>query len=269
MNRGLRILLPILLLTAGLATQSTADDVPADSTRNSRLINLEGASTTPRGSLAAALDVRALNEPERNTYTSLSLRWGLAPRWELGFRGVTGTKTSLTAGNGAIVQYGGSDGEVYGKYSLAPNGRVRLAGLAGFSFPNTPAQSQTFCTLSGIGEIKITDRVTGYLNPRAILIDQNTIVGIGVGASVRVSDKWHVIGDWTGIASGQNTRSMADGSRKRGDVWGLALRYTSERKGGHVDFDLGWGNATGSTTGFSLTPGMGSSSGFYFALHVR
>src|SRR5437868_6770270 len=135
MNRGLRILLPILLLTAGLATQCTADDVPADSAQNSRLINMEGASTTPRGILAAGLDVRALNEPERNTYTSLTLRWGLAPRWEIVFRGVTGAKTSLTAGNSAIVQYGGSDGEVYGKYSLAPLGRVRLAGLVGLSFP--------------------------------------------------------------------------------------------------------------------------------------
>src|SRR5207244_767126 len=83
------------------------------------------------------------------------------------------------------------------------------------------------------------------------------------GTSIRVSDRVHLVGDWTGIVSGDNTLSTANATRKHKGIWGAALRMSSDGANGHFDLDLGYGNATGSTTGTSLTPGLGNASGFY------
>src|ERR1044071_2494956 len=104
MNRGLALLILTFLSTAALA-----DD---------RLVNVDGAATAPKGSLAASLDVRALGGPEDNTYTSLSLGWGLTSKIEIGARGVTGAKRSRPAANGATIFYGGRGPGLDGKGGL-------------------------------------------------------------------------------------------------------------------------------------------------------
>ncbi len=253
------------LLLAGPVRAVASDETP----RMYRLVNLDGTGITAKGTLSASIDHRSANKPEGIAYTGISFRWGLTRSLELGVRGVTGTTADFTAGNGAIIRHGGRDVEVYGKYGLGSFGKVHLAILGGASMPGTPAQSQTYGTVSGVGEMKVHDRVNLFINPRAIFIEGNTIAGIGVGASVRISDRVHIVGDWTKIVTGENTRSVDDGTRTRRDIWGAALRWSSGGEGVPVDFDIGWGNATGSTTGFSLTPGLGNSSVFYFALHAR
>jgi hypothetical protein len=264
-RRPLLLFAPLIL--AGLApTRALGAD---ETSRMARLVNLDGTGITAKGTLSAGIDYRSLNEPEGIPYTSLTFRWGLTRALEVGVRAVTGTTRDFTAGNGAIVRHGGQDAEVYGKYAVGQFSGIHLALLGGASFADTPAQSTTYGTVSGVGEVKVHPRVTLFVNPRALFIKDNTIAGIGVGASVRISDRVHLIGDWTKIVTGDNTRSVSDGTRIRKDVWGAALRFTSGGEGIPVDFDIGWGNGTGSTTGFSLTPGLGNSSGFYFALHAR
>jgi hypothetical protein len=248
---------------------AVADDATQDAPTANRLVNLDTAGTAGKGAVAGSLDVRFLSHPDDIAYTSLNVRFGLTPHVEAGIRAVTGANGTRAADNGQNIRYGGSDVEIYAKYGLDRPHGVRLAVLGGVSFPSTPAQNQVVGTLSGIGELPLRDRVTAYLNPRAVFLNSNTIVGVGVGVSIRVSDRVHIVGDWTPIASGDNTVSTSDGTRKRGDVWGVAVRFTSGAGKRHFDLDLGYSNATGSTTGFSLTPGLGNSAGFYFALRAR
>jgi hypothetical protein len=263
MNKSLLFSSPLLILCSLFSVSAmAADDVP-------RLVNLDGTGITAKGALSAGIDHRSLNTPESLAYTSLSFRWGLFKDLEVGARGVTASTKDFVAANGAIIRHGGQDAEVYGKYRVGSFGGAHLAILGGASFANTPAQRSTFGTVSGVGEYKVHDRVTLLLNPRAIFIEDNTIAGIGVGASVRIADRVHLVGDWTKVVTGDNTRSISDGTRIRKDVWGAAVRFTSGGEGVPVDFDIGWGNGTGSTTGFSLTPGLGNSAGFYLALHAR
>src|SRR5207247_1306600 len=134
---------------------------------------------------------------------------------------------AFTTSGGPTIFHGGHDLEFFGKFNAGSYGKVNVAVLGGISFPSTPAQGSSAGTLSAIAAMKIHDRITGYLNPRAVFVEGNSIVGIGVGAHFRLSDRVHVVGDWSGIVAGDNTRSVADGSRKRADVWGIALRFSA------------------------------------------
>jgi hypothetical protein len=259
-----------LLISLALSTISWAASAQSPgSDRFGALVNLEGPSVAEPRTVAGHVDARFFNHPEGITYTSLSIRYGLFHHLEVGLRGATGATQALLLPGGGSILHGGQDAELYGKYDVGSFGNVRLAISGGVSSPDTPAQSQGVATASGSASIKLHDRVTAYLNPRAVFIEDNTIVGVGAGASIRVSDHVHIVGDWTTIVSGENTRDTITGARKRGNVWGAALRFSSPTDNGHVDFDIGYGNGTGSTTGFSLTPGLGNSAGFYFALHAR
>jgi hypothetical protein len=264
-RRPLLFLTPFLFCGPASSRALAADETP----HMSRLVNLDGPGITAKGTVSASIDYRSLNKPEGIPYAGIALRWGLTHAIEVGVRGVTGATRDFVAGNGGIIRHGGKDAEVYGKYGLGSFSKVNLAIQGGASFADTPAQHRTYGTVSGAGEMKVHDRVTLFINPRAIFIEDNTIAGIGVGASVRISDRVHIVGDWTKVVTGDNTRSVDDGTRIRRDVWGAALRLTAGGEGVPIDFDIGWGNGTGSTTGFSLTPGLGNSSGFYFALHAR
>jgi hypothetical protein len=253
-----------------MAIPAYAQDAPSDdSAINSRLVNLDVPGTTPLGMVAARVDIRSLRHLESQDYTSLTVRYGLTNNIELGFRGVTAGIRALPIAGGANILHGGRDAEFYAKVNAGMFGPAQLSLLGGISFPKTPAQSQGTATLSGSASIRLHDRLSVFLNPRAVFIEDNTIIGVGIGASARVADNLHVIGDWTAMVSGDNTRDTTTGARKKRDVWGGAIRWSSAGTGPHFDFDLGYGNAIGSTTGFSLTPGLGGSAGFYFALTAR
>jgi len=270
----LRADLRLTVLTAAFVFVSPlaalADDTgSAGSAGSARLVNIESATTTLKGSVSVGADVRFFDHPEDLTYLSGELRYGLLDRLEVGIRGVAGGQRAFLTSGGPTVFHGGHDAEFFGKYHVGSFGRVNVSALGGISFPNTPAQGSSAGTFSGIAAMQFNDRITGYLNPRAVFLSGNSIVGIGVGGSVRLSDHIHLVGDWTGIVSGDNTRSTTDGSRIRRDVWGIAFRFTHPSDTNTIDIDLGWGNATGSTTGFSLTPGLGDATAFYIALRAH
>ena len=226
------------------------------------------------------MESRFHSHAEDLIYSGGSIRYGFRSNIELGLRGsFAGTSNYLlpfeTLAKGRDAQnniigreigHGGSDIELYGKYSLANSPRYSLAGIIGATFPSTPAQSHTLVTVGAAGSLKLSDRITAYINPRAVLLTSNSIVGIGGGLTFRLSDHLTLIGDFTAIVSGFNTRSLDTGDKIKRDVWGGAIRWS---KGSDFALDIGFGNALGSTTGSSLTSSLGGDGAIFVAITLH
>ena len=257
----MKLLIPVMLAWLILA----ATPISAQTASGSTLVNLDTPSVEKRGSLSGRIDLRAFSGDEDIVYTSLSLNLGLGKELECILRGTFGERKKLMAGGGTIA-HGGNDFEALLK--VGARGRSGLAGLIGVSIPNTPAQSgNASLTLGGTASTDIGKGSSLYFNPRAIFVKDNTIVGIGLGARVRLSDSLVLVGDYTPIISGDNTLDTGTGALKKRDVYGVALRFTTHQ--GSLSIDVGYTNAVGSTTGFSMTPGLGGSGAIYFALTAR
>lgn len=269
-NRTLGLFLLLGLFSfLSISSRASASDPDQGSASADRVVNVDTAATANKGGLDGSLDVRFLSGREDLTFGSIRLRYGVTANIEAGVRAVTGSTRSIVSNNGNAIRFGGRDAEIYAKYGFSGFRDAHFALLAGLSFPATPAQHNTTATLSGVGEFRLFDRVTGYVNPRAVFLNSNSLFGVGIGTSIRVTNNIHIVGDYTPIVSGENTISNLIGVRSRADIWGVAVRLTAAGSGHHYDLDLGYSNATGSTTGTSLTPGIGGSSGFYFALRAR
>lgn len=244
------------------AQGTTAIEMPQDSF----LIHLETPHILERGTLAGRLDVRFFDSPESVTYANLSVRYGLGRGLEAIVRGTAAkTKHLALPGGAGMIRHGGSDLELAMKFQ--PGKTSHVAGLIGVGIPGTPAQSRLALTLGGMvsGSLK---NVTFYLNPRALFLEHNTLFGFGLGGRVRLTDTVALVGDWTPIVSGQNTRDTRTGALAPGDIYGVALRLGHTDRTG-VTFDLGYANGTGATTGFGLTPGLGNKGAYYLALTLR
>jgi len=248
---------------------SLAMDAPDDSLSSPATVNLETPFTTSPRAVALHLGFRFLEGPESIAFSSVTLRYGISGNFEGALRGSIGATRDTPVTAGGVISHGGNDLEIFGKYALQQSKRTNLAVLAGVSFPSTPAQNRAVATIGASASLLINDRMMLFLNPRTTLQDKNAIVGIGVGTETRIAGKLSLVGDWTGITSGLNTRDTANGNKIRRDIWGAALRWKTRSDSSIVSLDLGYGNGTGSTTGFSLTPGLAGSSGFYIALAVR
>jgi hypothetical protein len=244
-------------------------DAPPDNLSSPVTVNLETPFVTPHQTVALQAGLRFIEPPESIAFSSLTLRYGISTNLEAVLRGSTGATRDTQVTTGGVISHGGSDLELFAKYALTPSDRTGLAVLVGVSFPSTPAQNQAVATIGASGSFRINNRTTLFLNPRATLQDNNKTVGIGIGAETHLTGKLSLVGDWTGIASGMNTRDTANGNKIRRDIWGAALRWTAVSNTSVVSLDLGYGNGTGSTIGFGLTPGLANSAGFYIALAVR
>jgi hypothetical protein len=236
------------------------------------LINLDAPGVLNKGAVDGRVDVRAFGGDEGLVYTSLGAGVGFGKGWEGVLRGAFAGRKTLALPGGGGIRHGGSDIELQAKY--APQSTfniashpVSVAGLIGVSFPSTPAIGDTHLTLGLSAGASIGNGSAVYVNPRAVLIADNTIFGLGLGARVRLKDQLALIGDYTPILSGSNTRDTTTGATKSRDVYGVAVRYLSTND--RYALDLGYTNGAGSTTGFALTPGLDGSGAFYIALTAR
>ncbi|MEZ0327009.1 MAG: hypothetical protein ACAH95_14005 [Fimbriimonas sp.] len=215
----------------------------------------------PAKALSGRVDFRAFSGREDLVYTGLGINYGLGNGLEGILRG--SFAPNRTTG---LVRHGGSDVELAVK--LRPqSGSSPYAVLIGVALPNTSTQTKAVATaglMAGFGN----EKIAGYLNPRAVFLDRNTLVGIGIGGSARLDKNLRLIADVTALVSGENTRDTATGQRLRRTIYGAALRYTASA---NYDFtiDLGVANGTGSTTGFGLTPGLNNSAAVFLALTIR
>jgi hypothetical protein len=238
------------------------------------LVHLDTPEMLRRGVYTGQFGLRAFGGDEGVAYLSFAAQTGFAEGWDGILRATTAQERSFAL-SGADIRHGGSDIELVAKYRFPRtlDGPTRLQGalLLGLAFPGTPAQSGVVPTLGLALSSPVSPRVNLYLNPRAVLLKDNLLYGIGFGASGRLSDSLTLVGDVTPLIRGDNTRSVTDGARKKGTVYGLALRMTPRPRpdGSGLSFDIGYANGTGVTTGFAMTPGLGGSGSFYAALSYR
>lgn len=254
-------LVAALLLGSALPCLSQA---PQELPRDSQLVHLDTPVVLEQGKWTGRVDVRAFGGDESTTYTSLAMHYGLRKDLEGILRGPFASPTTLNLGGESALRHGGSDLEMAAKYRLHTSTTTPMALLAGVSWANTPAQSDVFLTLGLTSSSEIGSRITAYLCPRAVLVNSNTIVGIGLGARAKLTDTAAIVADYTPVVAGHNTRDTTTGDRMRRDVYGVALRLSSRNAA--WSFDLGYANGTGSSTGFGLTPALGGIGGFYGAI---
>jgi hypothetical protein len=224
---------------------------------DSRLIHLDTPNVLAKDAFDWRIDVRAFRGDEELVYTSLSLNYGLGNGLEGILRGAFAPRRDFRA-----VRHGGGDVELAIK--LRPQKDSPFAAMVGVSRPSTPAQSEAVFT-AGLTASASNESVSGYLNPRAVFLKDNTLIGIGIGGSMLLSKNVRLIGDYTALVAGENTRDGTSGNRLRRPVYGIAVRFTTGMKN-EIAIDLGFANGTGSTTGFALTPGLDRAGALYIAL---
>ena len=230
------------------------------------LIHLDTPILVGKGGVGANLQVRVFGGDEDLVYTSIGVQYGFGNNWSGLLRGTfAGRENFSLPGGTSAIRHGGSDIELAAKYQLPNNGR--FAGLIGVSFPGTAAQNDPVITLGASAAFPLGSRATACINPKTVLLQDNLLLGVGIGVQAQVSEAISVLADFTPLLSGDNTRSTDNGRRERRTVYGIAVRIA--RPESPLSFDIGFANGTGRTTGASLTPGLGGTGGLYVGLTLR
>jgi hypothetical protein len=231
-----------------------------------RTVNLDSPTVTARSTTRLAGDVRLFGASEDLTYINLELGYGLRDNLELILRGAVGDVRTYS-GSGFTIRHGGHDVELALKVGLRPSSE-RSAGtlLVGLSAPQTPAQNSVYPTLQLLSAFAVGSRTTLHFVPKAVFVEDDPIIGIGGGVTVRPGGAVDLTADLTGLISGNSTYSLISGKRTRGEVWGVMLRHRSVSSSGELAVELGVTNGIGRTTGFSLTPGLGGSAAVVLGL---
>ena len=262
-------LLPLFLVAAARPSQAQNTNVtpagliplPSDTT----LVHLDTPALLVEKAVDARLDFRVFGGDENVTYTSLFVQYGFGDGWAGVLRGSFAGRKNHSLSSGDFIRHGGSDIELLAKYQ--PKNTDRVVALLGIALPDTSAQNDPVITLGIAAGAPVGRGITAYLNPRAVLVEDNALFGLGLGVRARIGENAALVADWTPLLSGENTRRTSDASRKRESVYGIAVRFA--RPDTAVTFDLGYANGTGSTTGFALTPGLGGSGAFFAAVSYR
>jgi hypothetical protein len=238
------------------------------------LVNIDSLHVLPGGVSSAMLDLRIFGGDEDLVYSSPGVRLGLGKGWEGLLRGSFAGSNSFSLPGGGAIRHGGSDVELAVRYALssqrATDGFSRrgvLTALLGVSLPSTPAQGDMNIALGASAGFPVGHGAAFYLNPRVTFIEDNTLFGFGAGASVPLGGRVSLVGDYTPLLSGDNTRDTTTGALKRRDLYGAAIRFQSADE--RIVVDVGYTNTLGATTGFSLTPGLGGSAAFYLSIRAR
>lgn len=242
-------------------------DPPGTASIDKGLVNIATPAILAPREMAFGLDTRLFGDKENAQYLGPSLRFGVSPNWEFGVNSSLAQFKRYTTSGGVTIEYGGTDVELTAKYATRQSGKFALSYEFGLGLPHTPSQVSPALTAGISGSYSPCSYMDLYINPRTALITDNSIVGIGAGAKLKVARGFYFIGDYTAIIGGANTIAVSSGTPRSHDVYGGALRYSPDN--GHFSIDLGYSNGIGSTTGTSLTPGLGNSGAFYLSLNLR
>ena len=209
------------------------------------------------------LQLNAFGPPDKVSREGVSFRRGIGRGWEVSVAGTLAKESSLSQSNGADIDFGGSTGEVVFKYRLPGAIDASLEGGVGYS--HTPAQLNRPATLLGASiDWALGNRARLYANPKWIILQNNSLAGLSVGATADIVTGLSVFLDGTWMVTGENAISSVDGSRQRDTLYSFGLRFPRVFTG--ASLDLGYTNEIGETMGFSLTPSYGDVGGLYIGL---
>jgi hypothetical protein len=210
--------------------------------------------------------LRFFGSKQDGVFADLRLDYGLVTGLAAALRGTAGPRR-VYGGGLFTIRHGGCDAELLLRYM--PPGTQRCAVEIGVSLADTPAQKDLFPTVQLLHARDLGSGLTLNLAPRAVFIEDNTLVGIGGGLALRLTDTGELVADATAIVHGDNTYSTSTGARARRAVWGVALRMMPSGGDRHRTIEIGVTNALGGTTGMSLTPGLGGSLAGYASYGCR
>ncbi|MCX6360846.1 MAG: hypothetical protein NT029_13615 [Armatimonadetes bacterium] len=258
-----RLALASLALWAASPAVAQTDPVPL----LAQTIHLDAPVVAAAGKRACTLQVRSFGDAENLTYLQAGYTAGVGCGWETALRVSAAELKSHALAGGAAVRHGGSDIELVARRRPWENRSIVLQ--AGVAQPRTPARGKPCFTLGASAGYEIGSDLALTLNPKAVILKENVLVGVGMGVAARAGSAWTLIADCTPLVTGDNTRSIIDGGKIRRTVYGAALRYNAREFGDGVTVDLGWTTGLGSSTGTSLTPGLGDAKALYVAVTAR
>jgi hypothetical protein len=256
-----------ICLTALLPALSLAQAQTTLPVTDQNLINLQTPTLLGSSRSAATVDLRYFAGYDKTLHGDLWLGYGLCKDLEIDLAGSFAKWGSTPAFDGTTIRFGGVDEELSIRYRL-PFEQVPITVQAGLDYAQTPAQPQRLAgTLGASAGYSPVSKLRLYLNPKAVFLDRNSLVGIGIGASVDLAPKLLLIADWTPLVAGDNTISTSSGTGSRSQLYGVGLRFQDLWAGGSLD--IGVTNATGITTGSSLTPDLGDAPALYIRFGYR
>lgn len=228
------------------------------------------------GKTWADLSFRAFGGYEKLLYTNAWVAYGVAPGWQLDLRGsfagdesVSGPASetdTLRVPTGETIRFGGSDGELLANYRIPV--QIPIAIRAGIAYVGTPAQNHSLAGVVGASASYSFDKeLSAYAEPKAVFLNDNTLFGIGLGLSYRLTPGISVFGEWTPLVAGDNLIDTTSGARSRCALYGFGVRF--KQPGSPISVDLGVTNSVGLTTGTSMTPSLGDVAGFYIGGEFR
>jgi len=229
-------------------------------------LNLDLPAAPEPGKTAVAAAVRIFGSKQDGVFADLRLDYGIRDGLAATLRGVSGPRKAYS-GSSFTISHGGNDAELLLRYM--PPQTPRCAIEVGVSYADTPAQKDVFPTVQLLHRHELGSVLTLVLAPRAVFIDDNTLIGIGGGLAWKLTDTGEIVADVTAIVRGDNTYNTHTGERARRAVWGVGLRMTPEGGDRETVIVIGVSNALGGTTGMSLTPGLGGSLAGYVSLGCR
>ncbi len=269
-SAGYHLALSFALASAVFVPQVVlaADDTPPPTAASAGvLVNLTTPEIVGFEQASARADLRSFAGADNTVYINGGLQYGIARNWQLGFAGSFSKFQTYAMPGGGTLRYAGSDLELTGKYATKMSGKYSLSGQVGLSFPNTPAQKSTHLTLGASAGVSPVSNFNVYLNPRAVLITNNSLFGLGLGATFKMSSTVTWFAEYTQMLAGSNTIDINTGDLKTRGIYGVGVRYLVANH--KISVDLGWTNGLGFTTGSSLTPGIGDSSAWYAAINFK
>lgn len=241
----------------------SAQDAPEE-TRDTRLYSLLNIQTPELPDVRRGVynfDIRAIGGDEDQTYFGIGGVYTLRNNFAIIGR-VTYADKRFRATAGTPVPSGGTEWEVAGKWRFLQRGASTAAVQIGLLYPNNTRGSD----LEFAGQLQYSrqlgEKTTVYFVPK-LLLGRRSIFTLGGGVSYRVNSDFSLFGDIQGPIGTDNTYSTNTGARTGREIWGVGFRYHPEAFGNRASVDFGVTNGLGSTTGYSMTPGLADSAAFF------
>ena len=231
-----------------------------------KLVDLETPTMLASNQWDIRGDGRFFGGSDKLAYGTLELNTGFGHGLGLILRSSASRVAEYTT-KGGDLRHGGEDYEAQLKYS--PSEDPNFALMAGVAEPNTPAHHSLFGTATAVYEIPLS-MINLYAGAKGAFGSNTDLVALSGGFDHELGAGLRIVGDVDPVIAGENTYNTKHGNAQRVCLYGIAFRYSPLNQGSTPwSADLGFTNALGGTTGFELSPGLGTAASVYVAASIR